>query len=285
MKRNRFWLLFAATALVIALSLWKRPIQGTGATTPITKPTLQSSNEAAGNVNIITQNNSAAFIATNATRLTQDNRSKLEGFVQMYNTSHNIPVEFHGKIVDQNSNPVVDAKINVTVRQQYAISAIERTSISKEIPMEATSGQGGHFVIRGEKGDSFHMESIQKEGYLLSPKTENTYPYVSSIEPFHPNSQNPVIIKMWKELPVKEQLITGSHVFGIDMGKTYTLDLIQGKKFAGETVGDLQVTITRPVDAKPRDRFLWSFTIEAVQGGFAEPDQNDEFMYIAPESG
>lgn len=284
---NRFWLLFfTAVVLVAALLLWLRPIHRTLEPTPIIKLAVQSSNSTVtGNINVITQSILSTANATNVMRSIQDTRSKLEEFVQTYNKYHNIPIEFYGKIIDQNSNPVVGVKINVTVRQQYAVSAIERTSISKEIPMEATSERDGRFVIRGEKGDSLHIDSIQKEGYLLSPKTENIYPYVSSIEPFHPNSLNPVIIKMWKELPVKEQLITGNHVFGIDIGKTYTLDLIQGKKFAGEAVGDLQVAITRPTDAKPGDKYPWSVSIEAINGGLVQAPPDDEFMYLAPESG
>ncbi len=89
---------------------------------------------------------------------------------------------------------------------------------------------------------------------------------------------------MWKE-DAKEPLVGGNYVFGIDSAKTYTLDLITGKKIEGQAAGDLLVSITRPPDAKPHDKFPWSFSIEAIQGGFAEPDPNDEFMYVAPESG
>ena len=44
-----------------------------------------------------------------------------------------------------------------------------------------------------------------------------------------------MIIKMWKE-GSKEPLVGGSHVFGIDSGKVYTLDLLTGKKIEGEQI-------------------------------------------------
>jgi hypothetical protein len=203
-----------------------------------------------------------------------------------YDKTHIVPIEFYGLVIDQNSNPVPDAKINATILQLHANPNSPLWTEEKEIPMKAETDEEGHFVIQGMKGSSLHIDSVKKAGYQLSPKNKSLYVYyATSIEPFHPNSQNPVIIKMWKELPVKEQLMTGSHVFGIDIGKTYTLDLLQGKKFAGKTVGDLQVAITRPADAKTSDKYPWSFSIEVIGGGLVEAAPDDEFMYLAPESG
>jgi hypothetical protein len=287
MKINRFRLLcFAVVVLVIALLLWHRPTHRQKEPTQTIKLNVLSSDSMVnGNTSVVTQSIRPKPNVENDMDSNQATHSKLEEFVQTYNRSHNIPVEFYGRFIDQNSNPIVGVKINVTVRQQYAVSAIERSSISKEIPLGTTSEQDGWFAIRGVKGDSLHIDSIQKDGYLLSPKIEKTYEYVSSIEPFHSDPQHPVIIKMWKELPVKEQLITGSHVFGIDSGKAYTLDLIQGRKFAGESAGDLRVRITRPVSAKPGDKYPWSVSIEAINGGLIEAPPDDEFMYLAPASG
>lgn len=78
-------------------------------------------------------------------------------------------------------------------------------------------------------------------------------------------------------------LINGSHVFGMDSGKIYTLDLIQGKKFVGETSGDLRVSITRPNKVNSKDRYPWSYSIGAIDGGLIETE--DEFTYSAPAAG
>jgi hypothetical protein len=88
---------------------------------------------------------------------------------------------------------------------------------------------------------------------------------------------------MWKE-GVKEPLVEGSKVFGIDAdGRVYTLNLLDGKKVEGAADGDLRVSIVRPRGVKYRDKYQWSFVIEGVGGGLLETD--DEFMYLAPESG
>ena len=102
---------------------------------------------------------------------------------------------------------------------------------------------------------------------------------------FNPSTgrfEKPTVFKMWKESS-KEPLIKGNHVFGIDSGKTYTLDLEKGKKVTEEANGDLRVTVTRPSNAKRKEKYPWSFSIEAIHGGLLESD--DDFMYLAPESG
>lgn len=192
--------------------------------------------------------------------------------------SKNKPIDFYGLVMDQNSNVVPDVHVKVAVQQLTAPNPATLELGANEITLERDTGMDGRFEINGVSGEGFQVESIQKEGYILSPRTPDHFgPGSGSVE-------NPVVIKMWKQ-GAKASLIGGSYVFGIDSGKTYTLNLVTGNKNEGETEGDLLVSITRPPDAKPRDVFPWSFSIKAIDGGLVEADPHDEFTYVAPDSG
>jgi len=287
MKRHRAWLLlFTAIVLIVALLFWRRPIQRTVVSTPAIQATAQPSNASPSVANIVAQNNSATFATTNAKPPIQNDRSRLPEIYEKANATHNIPVEFYGQVIDQNSNPVAGVKIDVTVRQQYVKSPTEYSGYDVEIPMEASSEEDGRFVIQGKKGDSLHIDSIQKDGYQLSSQVRKTYGYVGTAIPFHPDSQNPVIIKMWKNA-VSAQLISQDKDTRIPYdGTPVTFNLLTGQKNVDNSAGDLRVTLIRNplnIPSDYRNAFEWHATIEAVDGGLIQSD--DEFMYEAPEEG
>jgi hypothetical protein len=271
--KARLIIYFAIAALaILAVLLWRPARSRSGSTAQITLLAIKS--ETASNSETAVAR--SAPMSTNAT-LIQNDRNKPEVFQQVIEQK-NLPIDFYAQIVDQNGNPISGVKVEATIRQWFVISPTTFDTDAHFIPMKKETDLGGRFEIRGVNGDIIEVESIQKDTYLLSPKTPHGFsPHTGSLE-------RPTIIRMWKE-GLKEQLVSGSHVFGIDSGKTYTLDLLNGKKIEGETEGDLRVLVTRPSDAKPRDKFPWSFSIEAIGGGLVEADPEDEFMYLAPESG
>jgi hypothetical protein len=62
------------------------------------------------------------------------------------------------------------------------------------------------------------------------------------------------------------------------------MDLVQNQKHEEQTPsGDLAVRILRGPTATGSNRFEWSLELTATDGGLIE--SNDEFNYIAPESG
>lgn len=278
--KNRFWI-YTFVIVVIGLLFWFRPKHSVLITTP--KPeNAQSANQPLLNhTNIIPLKVSPLQQPINPSlnqqKLSVARLDPMEA-VKRFVNDKNVPIEFYGKVVDQDSNVVSDVKVNIGIRHWTLMSdpTIPYPN-SKQIELEQTSDTSGRFEFSGVTGDGFGV-ILTKDGYSSPPNARYGFgPKAGTFE-------NPVIFKMWKE-GEKAQLIGGSHVFGIDSGKIYTLNLMTGKKIEGEAEGDLRVTITRPAAAKPRDKFAWSFSIEAMQGGFAAPDPNDEFMYIAPKSG
>lgn len=209
--------------------------------------------------------------------LVQNDREKPEAFQQTIEQK-NSPINFYGKVVDQDGNPVSGVTVNVKVRQWYVRSLATFDTDAHIIPIKKETDLSGRLEIHGMEGDVFDVESIQKPGYVLSPKTPNGFgPSSGSLE-------NPVIIKMWK-MGEKAQLVDGSKFWGIiPDGRIYTLDLIQGTKVESATaVGDLRVIVNRPSGVSRQDRYDWSFQITPIDGGIIETE--DEFMYQAPQDG
>jgi len=108
-------------------------------------------------------------------------------------TPVNIPITFYGKVIDQNGSPVAGAKVDLKV----GIDHFElNTSEEKDYTLEAD--QNGNFILTNAFGSGFDISSIGKTGYELSKNTQRSYEYTVGYI-FHPDPNNPVIIKMWKK--------------------------------------------------------------------------------------
>lgn len=288
--KSRFWIFILVLALVaLAILFWRHPVQPAGNIEKIHQavPASASPTETTNISPNAAPNAGASQISTNnvnisaATNLPPAELRNLQ--IKQAIEGMNVPISFYGRVIDQESNGLPGVVIVLHIMQPRV--GID-FAIPKNMPkFERTTDANGYFSVEGISGSDLDIESVDKRGYRLSPKTEMGYRYGQSPVPFYPDPSKPVIIKMWKELETKESLVTGSHVFGIDSGKIYTLDLIQGKKFEGQANGDLRVSITRPIVINSKDRYPWSYSIEVISGGLVEASPDDEFMYLAPEAG
>jgi hypothetical protein len=275
MKKPLGVLVLLMVAVVLVLLFWRRPIQPPAGTEP-PQATVQSTNAPATASSSSVSSTPPPTTSVNQPGIVTGKVETPEQAKQEIESA-NLPIDFYGLVIDQNSNPIPGVEIKSGVRHWVMPDPTTELAGSTNILLTATTGVDGRFELSGATGDVFGI-LLRKDGYILSPKTPGGFAAGTS------SYNTPVIFRMWRKGP-EEQLISGRHVFGIDSGKIYTLNLITGKKIEGEAEGDLLVTITRPPNAKPRDKFPWSFSIQAIQGGFAQPDPNDEFMYIAPASG
>jgi hypothetical protein len=192
--------------------------------------------------------------------------------------SQNKPIEFYCEIIDQDGNPISGVKLKIEVHHLKIIVPVAWGDEEQSIPIEKESGIDGRIEIHEATGDGFQVESVGKTGYQLSPQTPNHFGPVSG------SFENPVIIKMWK-IGERAQLISGNKFWGIiPDDRTYTMDFLKQTKLEGNNAsGDIRVRIIRPAQIKPREKFDWSFEIEGIQGGVIQ--NQDEFMYLAPETG
>lgn len=188
----------------------------------------------------------------------------------------NAAVNFYGKVVDQNGNPIPSVRIVMSVRHG-ALSPSQAVIVTYP-KKEFLTDSEGRFQWTGETGDSLTMETVIKDGYRLAPSAPQNYgPSSGTVE-------NPTIIKMWK-LGQPAKLVGVRSLFGfVPDGRPYTLDLVADKKQQGRSQqGDIVVQITRPPDVKSRDKFEWTLDVQALGGGLI--GEMDDFPYLAPESG
>ncbi|HUA65490.1 MAG TPA: hypothetical protein VME24_06565 [Alphaproteobacteria bacterium] len=204
--------------------------------------------------------------------------------IRQYMESQNRPIEFYGRIVDQERNPIPGVKVKVDIRHITVIVPAPWGDEDQIIPIERETDSAGLFEINGVTGASLAIRSVEREGYRLSPKTEDIYSYGNTPTPYRPDLQNPVIIRMWK-LGEPANLISHKTLLGFQPdGRTYTLDLLADKKMEGANPnGDLQIQFRRTLILKPGETYNWELDISAVDGGLIETA--DEFEYLAPEGG
>ncbi|HEY3857107.1 MAG TPA: carboxypeptidase-like regulatory domain-containing protein [Verrucomicrobiae bacterium] len=200
----------------------------------------------------------------------------ISGMAQL-RVSENVPVGFFGKVVDQEGQPVVEARVTC----DFIIShmAEDRTDTSEVI---LQTDQFGSFALTGITGYGIDKISVTKKGYQLSPKTLRSYTFGLKSD-YKPNPDNPIIFKMWKESG--KEVLEGSSWRGKVAcdGTTNCFDLISGKP---SPEGNLEMTCTRdPLNYEPTNRFpyAYKYEIQFIGGGVQAAD--DEFSYLAPADG
>lgn len=200
---------------------------------------------------------------------------QLESEIRKAVQVQNAPMNFWGKVIDQDSAALVGVRIRLEARKWVALPLGSPTGTFKYF--ERRTDQNGCFDLTNVEGDTLSIQSITQEGYELSPKVRTTGLSDRSTSP-----QNPLIFRMWKKGP-KQTLSCHRITDGIPCdGVPIHFDLRKGEKVPSG--GDLQVSLRRePLHIQRGKPFTWKLTIEAIDGGLLET--TDEFMYRAPEGG
>jgi hypothetical protein len=200
-----------------------------------------------------------------------NDRDKPEAFKQSIEDK-NSPIEFYGKVIDQDNNAVSGAKVSIGIRQWYVRSIATFDVGAHFTSAETESGVDGRFEIHGKTGDGFGV-GITKDGYELEPNKYGFGPTAGSYV-------NPVIFKMWST-NIHEKLITGEKSFEIlPNGKPHVIDLTSGT-IADAGDGDLKIWIQYTNQATRGQLYDWSAGIEVVNGGLLE-QPHGTVMYSAP---
>jgi len=199
-------------------------------------------------------------------------------FVNMVDS--NVFVSFWGRVVDQNGVAIAGTRVRMKLRwwigQFGVINSLTR----------ATDGNG-RFSVRGKFGDYLEIESIEKDGYLLSERARKAFRYSglkSDPSTFTPDETQPLVYRMWKKQGAERMAHQFIGRLGIPCdGTPVRIDLVTGRKVAAG--GDLQVTLVRqPLHIRRgKQHYDWTATFSAEAGGMIE--SSDEFMYVAPEHG
>lgn len=179
--------------------------------------------------------------------------------------------DFYGKVLDQYGQPVVGADLTVYINLTMGNGGTRRTQTDANGFFQFTNIRGESLSVTPSKTgyqiDEAHLGLKGLNGPQTGPNKRETY-------------------NMWK-LKGAEAMIHGQITSRkiIPDGRPFTIDFLKNQITEGTNeVGDICVEIQRPLKVLPRQKFDWSFTMTAIDGGFIEVT-NDDYLNEAPESG
>jgi hypothetical protein len=282
--RPRFLISIAILVLaILAIVFWLRPVRPSANSEPtsMAQPTNNVPATPVTPASAASQSvpgTSPAIITPATPKPSTANRIGTAEVVATFVEGKNVPVEFYGLVIDQDSNALAGVDVKVSVQQLTTPNPAAMELGTTEVPFERTTGPDGRFEISGLTGESLDLASIQKDGYEAEPTKRG---FGSSSGSF----DNPVIFKMWST-NIHEQLITGEKKFTIvPDGRPYVIDLSKGT-IAESGAGDLKVWIKRPDPIAYGKKYDWTCGVDAINGGgiLQETDASAS-MYQAPADG
>ncbi len=189
------------------------------------------------------------------------------------------PIAFYGKVVDENTNPIVDADVHFVWTDLSSEGSSEKHS---------TSDNEGLFSLRNEAGKHLRVQ-VSKEGYYAYQPFGATFFFAGENENFIPDALNPVVFRL-KKKGVPDPLIHiqspmgGPKGFRIDKdGNALEISLVTGKSVPlGQ--GDLRVQCwTESRGKTPGQRYDWKCQISVPSGGILV--STNELDFQAPSGG
>ncbi len=119
-----------------------------------------------------------------------------------YIASMNEPIDFYGKVIDQNNNPLKDVKVLFKIRKNV-FQPLALVGVGKDFERIVTETDAqGLFKLESAEGETLGFDLV-KEGFRVSSKGKRRY-IVSGFnmkKDFPKSSPNkPIIFTMWKKL-------------------------------------------------------------------------------------
>lgn len=187
----------------------------------------------------------------------------------------NVPIDFWGKVVDQEGIPLEGVKITYRIQQPRV--PWDTNSIVKTISTDSN----GVFHVKN-KGSTFGIEDFEKDGYRSTKGQDTSFTYSDNSEQYVPDKNSPKIYTLVREETI-QTLISVSRQLLLDWdGKPLYYDLRTGK--FGQR-GELKITAKRGAveGSGQQARYDWSFEIEVPGGGIVETTR--ERAFLAPVEG
>ena len=194
-------------------------------------------------------------------------------------SGRNIPVNFFGKVVDQNGKPLPGVAIKVLVRHIIMPSPITPLGGTESVSLELETQYDGCFEMKDISGDAFEFKSFMKNGFEIEPKTKKSY------TPIQGNKANPTMFRMWATTVHESLIIKDNKKFPIiPDGRAYIIDLHTGEISTNGATG-VRIWINRPPKVRFEDKFEWTCAIDVLNGELRMEDDNNSSMFVAPTEG
>ncbi len=189
------------------------------------------------------------------------------------------PIDFYGKVIDENSNAVVGASISF---RWDDLTAEDWTRTST-----TGSDSEGLFSLRDKRGATL-IVSVGKEGYYTPQSGQGSFHYAFGNPNFSSDPYNPIVFQLRKKRH-GESLIENNYPPGFTQiwqlhhdGTPIELDLLNGSQnVTGD--GQLKLEFWRDLSDRNAKRFDWKLQISALGGGLIGTDE--EFAFEAPANG
>lgn len=280
--KSRFIIYALVLVLVIlAVVFGRRPVKHPAIPEPISmaQPTnnVPATPRATANVarQRLSNSLSAAMSRVNPEPFATNNTKALNMHAQFVR-ERNVPIQFYGQFIDQDSNAISGVDIKVMIVHLTMPNPLVPVLGSKDIELERTSDANGRFEINGETGEGFDVTSVVRDGYDLEPGQRSYGPVSGTFD-------SPVIFKMWST-NIHEQLIGGNKSFHIvPDGRPYFINLTDDTINESGS-GDLKIWIQYTNSVQDSRLYDWSAGIVVIGGGLLEEGLGTP-MYEAPISG
>jgi hypothetical protein len=182
------------------------------------------------------------------------------------------PLDFYGRVVDQEGRPVPGVKIRAGIGLVVSFTQSGGHFVNSE------TDSGGNFQFLGLHGAGMGPFILSKDGYSYdqnSPTSSRPSDYV-------PDAERPVIFHVWKLKGPEPMVHVKVHAYVPCDGTPEGFDVLTAD---ADPAGDLVITLTRnPVQIDRNRPFDWSATVEIRNGGGLIPI-NDSYPYEAPAGG
>ncbi len=187
------------------------------------------------------------------------------------------PIEFYGKVIDADGNPVPEATA--------AISMVD-TPWDGHTKVQKTSNTEGCFSVSGH-GLGIVVD-VTKKGYYTTTKSGGSFGYASSAGPTntHQSAKNPAIFVLIKRGETERLIVTKGNIKITGDGSPREMSLKTGN-LSAVTNGDIIVQLwmqNQGIPANSNKPYNWRCKL-TVPGGGIQPRANGSFDFTAPENG
>jgi hypothetical protein len=183
------------------------------------------------------------------------------------------PIEFYGKVVDENSNVVAGAQADFDCND---------TSTEGTSHYHTQSDANGLFSIKNIQGMLLGVK-VNKEGYYAYLPNGESFFYAGRNQNFVPDSEHPVVFRLQKKGKA-EPLIVWDKTFQISIsGKPLGLDFRSGRTVSPTAATLVLSFVSEPLDRTRAQLYDWDLEVIAPNGGLLL--STNQFDFVAPGSG
>jgi hypothetical protein len=209
--------------------------------------------------------------------MSREDATKL--YVQRFNADHlydwKRPLNFYGKVVDENNQPVAEAKIHYEWNTVDAMGGTSQT--------DALSDGNGLFSLTGQRG-KFLGVHVEKEGYYTDNggQGDPAFEYANPSDAYwyEPDANNPVIFHLRKK---GDGAILVSKSFNVHVDANHPQTRVSLMQGSIKPDGVLMIASDTSKYVTSAEAFPWTVTLSMAEGGLIET--NEQFPFMAPTSG